>query len=171
MYPEYRKKIAASHERQDRAAKDAEPMYRRRAVMFALSRRFGLISPSALGSLARSSSQNFDAVEINVQPAQGNVYMLVGAGGNVTVQIGKDGVLVVDTQYAPLSTRFSRPSARSRTARSATSSTRTSTAITPAATRTSARPAARSPAATSRATSRTPPRARRSSRTTTCSSG
>ena len=28
---------------------------------------------------------------------QGNVYMLVGAGANVAVQIGDDGVLVVDT--------------------------------------------------------------------------
>ena len=33
-------------------------------------------------------------------PVQGNVYMLVGAGGNITVQIGKDGVLLVDTGLA-----------------------------------------------------------------------
>src|ERR1700674_2656596 len=44
--------------------------------------------------------------EIHVLPAQGNIYMLVGAGGNVTVQIGKDGVLVVDTQYAALSNKI-----------------------------------------------------------------
>jgi len=31
---------------------------------------------------------------------QGNVYMLVGAGGNITVQIGDDGVLLVDTGSA-----------------------------------------------------------------------
>ncbi|HLQ76466.1 MAG TPA: MBL fold metallo-hydrolase [Terriglobia bacterium] len=31
-------------------------------------------------------------------PVQGNVYMLAGPGGNTTVQIGADGVLVVDTQ-------------------------------------------------------------------------
>jgi cyclase len=48
-------------------------------------------------------TQNFDNVEVKIQPAQGNVYMLVGAGGNVTVQVGKDGVLIVDTQFAPLS--------------------------------------------------------------------
>ena len=51
-------------------------------------------------------AQNFDTIEIKVQPVQGNIYMLVGAGGNVTVQTGKDGVLVVDTQYAPLSTKI-----------------------------------------------------------------
>jgi glyoxylase-like metal-dependent hydrolase (beta-lactamase superfamily II) len=39
-----------------------------------------------------------------VLPVQGNVYMLVGGGGNVTVQAGKDGILLVDTgltQLAP----------------------------------------------------------------------
>jgi glyoxylase-like metal-dependent hydrolase (beta-lactamase superfamily II) len=50
--------------------------------------------------------QNFDNVEEHLQKAQGNVYMLVGAGGNVTVQIGADGVLLVDTQYAPLSNKI-----------------------------------------------------------------
>ena len=33
---------------------------------------------------------------------QGNIYMIVGAGGNITVQTGKDGVLVVDTGLAPM---------------------------------------------------------------------
>jgi cyclase len=47
--------------------------------------------------------QNFDNVEIHALPVQGNVYMLVGAGGNITVQVGKDGVLLVDTEYAQLS--------------------------------------------------------------------
>jgi glyoxylase-like metal-dependent hydrolase (beta-lactamase superfamily II) len=41
--------------------------------------------------------------EIHVQPAQGNIYMLVGAGGNITVQVGKDGVLAVDTGLTPMS--------------------------------------------------------------------
>ena len=41
-------------------------------------------------------------VEIEVIPVKGNVYMLVGAGGNVTVQAGPDGVMVVDTMFAPL---------------------------------------------------------------------
>jgi glyoxylase-like metal-dependent hydrolase (beta-lactamase superfamily II) len=41
-----------------------------------------------------------DDGEIHVLPVQGNVYMLVGGGGNTTVQIGKDGVLVVDTKLA-----------------------------------------------------------------------
>ncbi len=35
--------------------------------------------------------------QIHVWPVQGNVYMLVGDGGNIAVQIGEQGVLVVDT--------------------------------------------------------------------------
>jgi cyclase len=41
--------------------------------------------------------------EVHVLPVQGNVYMLVGAGGNITVQIGSDGVLLVDTGFARMS--------------------------------------------------------------------
>lgn len=40
------------------------------------------------------------AQQIEVLPVQGNVYMLTGPGGNVTLQVGKSGVLLVDTQAA-----------------------------------------------------------------------
>jgi len=43
--------------------------------------------------------------EVHVLPVQGNVYMLVGAGGNITVQAGEDGVLLVDTGVAPMSAK------------------------------------------------------------------
>lgn len=49
---------------------------------------------------------NFDNVEIKVLPVQGNIYMLVGAGGNITLSVGDEGVLVVDTQYAPLADKI-----------------------------------------------------------------
>ena len=58
----------------------------------------GLVS----GAYAQSSSDE----NVHVLKVQGNVYMLVGAGGNITVQVGKDGVLLVDTQYAPLSDKI-----------------------------------------------------------------
>ena len=44
--------------------------------------------------------QSFDNVEIHVLPVQGNVYMLVGAAGNITMQVGKEGVLLEETMYA-----------------------------------------------------------------------
>jgi len=50
--------------------------------------------------------QNFDAVKVETQPVQGKVYMLTGAGGNVTVQAGPDGVLIVDTQFAPVAPKI-----------------------------------------------------------------
>ena len=58
-----------------------------------------------LGAAAAFAQQppNLDKVEVHVLPVQGNVYMLVGAGGNITMQVGKEGVLLVDTMYAGLS--------------------------------------------------------------------
>ena len=41
--------------------------------------------------------------EVNVLPVQGNVYMLVGAGSNIAVQTGPDGVVVVDSGIASMS--------------------------------------------------------------------
>jgi cyclase len=41
--------------------------------------------------------------EIQVLPVQGNVFMLVGAGGNITVQAGGEGILLVDTGVASMS--------------------------------------------------------------------
>jgi cyclase len=40
------------------------------------------------------------AQEVHVFPVQGNVSMIVGPGGNTTVQVGKEGIVVVDTQTA-----------------------------------------------------------------------
>jgi len=40
--------------------------------------------------------------EIHVLHVQGSVYMLVGAAGNIAVQVGKDGVLLVDTGGAQM---------------------------------------------------------------------
>jgi cyclase len=53
-------------------------------------------------SVQAPAQQNFDNVQIRVVPVQHNIYMLAGAGGNITVQIGSDGVLLVDSEFAPL---------------------------------------------------------------------
>jgi glyoxylase-like metal-dependent hydrolase (beta-lactamase superfamily II) len=61
----------------------------------------------AVGSGAvAQQNQNFDAVQIDMLKVRDHVYMLVGAGGNTTIQFGDEGVLVVDTQFAPLSTKI-----------------------------------------------------------------
>jgi len=40
------------------------------------------------------------AQDVRVLPVQGNISMLIGPGGNTTVQVGKEGIVVVDTQTA-----------------------------------------------------------------------
>jgi glyoxylase-like metal-dependent hydrolase (beta-lactamase superfamily II) len=62
--------------------------------------------PDAPG--VRPTSRPSDAIsattgDIHVLPVQGNVFMLVGAGSNIAVQIGDEGVLVVDTGLAKIS--------------------------------------------------------------------
>ena len=44
--------------------------------------------------------------EVHTLKVQGNVYMIVGPGGNTTVQIGDSGALVVDTQYEEVSAKI-----------------------------------------------------------------
>ncbi len=51
-------------------------------------------------------AQNFDDVEIQTVQASDNVYMLVGAGGNIGLSVGDDGAFVIDDQYAPLSEKI-----------------------------------------------------------------
>lgn len=67
-------------------------------------RRFLLIAAGLAlgicGSAGFASAQFGDFApegQVHVLHVQGNVYMLVGAGANITVQAGDDGVLIVDT--------------------------------------------------------------------------
>jgi cyclase len=55
---------------------------------------------------SQTAPTDLDSVEVQTLHVQGNVYMLVGAGGNMTVQVGHDGVLVVDTQYEQLAPKL-----------------------------------------------------------------
>ena len=65
-----------------------------------------LVGLGICGAGAAQQPQNFDAVQIQAIPVRDNVYMLVGSGGNITMQVGADGILIVDTQYAPLSEKI-----------------------------------------------------------------
>lgn len=71
----------------------------RRASICAIAALLGL------GSFALAQ-QDFSDVEIKTTHVVGNVYMLEGAGGNIGVSVGKDGVLIVDDQFAPLADRI-----------------------------------------------------------------
>jgi cyclase len=58
------------------------------------------------GSLALAQQRDFSKVEIKVQKVAGSVYMLQGAGGNIAVSVGDDGIVVVDDQFAPLAEKI-----------------------------------------------------------------
>jgi cyclase len=45
---------------------------------------------------------DFSRVEIKTTNLGDNVYMLEGQGGNITVAVAKDGIIMVDGQFAPL---------------------------------------------------------------------
>ncbi len=60
--------------------------------------RFLLAAAAALGMSAVGTAQQ--TPELQIIPVRGNVYMLAGAGGNITLSVGKDGVLMVDSGLA-----------------------------------------------------------------------
>jgi cyclase len=50
--------------------------------------------------------QDYSKVEIKATKVGGNVYMLEGAGGNIGVSVGPDGILIVDDEFAPLADKI-----------------------------------------------------------------
>jgi glyoxylase-like metal-dependent hydrolase (beta-lactamase superfamily II) len=84
MHPEFLRKL------KDAAAAEAEVMAK--------------VVPSG-GPQQTSRAVNPDPKdgEIHVLPVQGNLYMLVGDGGNIAVQVGEQGTLVVDAGAGKLS--------------------------------------------------------------------
>ena len=51
---------------------------------------------------ALSQGQDFSKVEITSTDLGHNMYALAGSGGNITLAVGSDGIIMVDTEYAPL---------------------------------------------------------------------
>jgi len=65
-------------------------------------KRCVLAATLMLTSVALAEEQDWSKVEVKVVPVAGGVSMLVGEGGNIAVTTGKDGVFLVDDQFAPL---------------------------------------------------------------------
>ena len=51
---------------------------------------------------AANAQQDFSKVEIKTTDLGNKTYMLEGQGGNITVAVGSDGIIMVDSQFAPL---------------------------------------------------------------------
>src|SRR5437879_13573863 len=62
----------------------------------------------ALGTAGGTLAQepDFDKVEVLTTKVAEGVHMLVGAGGNIGVSAGGDGVFLIDDQSAPLPTKI-----------------------------------------------------------------
>ncbi len=67
---------------------------------------FGLAAGLALTAVPVMAQPDFSKVEMKVVPVSGSIYMLQGAGGNIGVSAGPDGILIVDDQYAPLADKI-----------------------------------------------------------------
>jgi cyclase len=59
-----------------------------------------------IGAVWATQQQDFSKVEIKATPVSGNIYMLEGQGGNIGVCAGNDGILIVDSQFAPLADKI-----------------------------------------------------------------
>jgi cyclase len=68
-----------------------------RVVMAALA-----VSTMAFGGTASAQGIDFSKVEIKTIDLGRNTYRLEGQGGNITVAVGTDGIIMVDGQFAPL---------------------------------------------------------------------
>jgi len=61
---------------------------------------------SLAAGAAYGQQQNFDKVTIKTTKIAEGVYMLEGAGGNIGLSVGDDGVVVIDDEFAPLTPKI-----------------------------------------------------------------
>jgi len=70
-------------------------------------RRLPLSVVLVLAAASPAAAQvNYDTVQIRTVKVAEGVYMLMGAGGNIGVSVGSDGVILIDDQFAPLSDKI-----------------------------------------------------------------
>ena len=71
-----------------------------------LLRRFLTVVFLCALPVGAAAQTDYSKVEIKATKVAGNVYMLQGAGGNIGVSVGSDGILIVDDQFAPLADKI-----------------------------------------------------------------
>jgi glyoxylase-like metal-dependent hydrolase (beta-lactamase superfamily II) len=67
---------------------------------------FAAVLIACFSATVAYAQQDLSKVEITATKVAGNVYMLQGAGGNIGVSVGPDGILIVDDQFAPLADKI-----------------------------------------------------------------
>jgi cyclase len=58
------------------------------------------------GTALAQQQPDWDKIQIKTTDLGNKTYMLEGQGGNITVAVGTDGIIMVDTQFAPLSDKI-----------------------------------------------------------------
>lgn len=69
-------------------------------------KKFLLLTVLFVFTANAQAQTDYSKVEIKATKVSGNVYMLQGAGGNIGVSVGDDGILIVDDQFAPLADKI-----------------------------------------------------------------
>ena len=77
-----------------------------RVTSRSLRSRFLLLSAAVSVGAIAGPADPFADVEITTTQVSDHVYMLEGAGGNIGISAGADGILMVDDQFAPLADRI-----------------------------------------------------------------
>ena len=65
-----------------------------------------LAATTALFVTTANAQVDFSKIEIKTIDLGNKTYRLEGQGGNITVAVGSDGIIMVDTQFAPLSDKI-----------------------------------------------------------------
>lgn len=69
-------------------------------------RLLSLLLGSALILSAGLSAQDLSQVQVGTVKVTENIFMLTGAGGNIGVLVGTDGILLIDSQFAQLADKI-----------------------------------------------------------------
>jgi cyclase len=56
--------------------------------------------------LSATAEDRFNDVKITTQKLNGKIYMLTGAGGNIGLSVGADGILMIDGQYSRMAPKI-----------------------------------------------------------------
>ncbi len=76
---------------------------RTKPCLFLVAASIGLAASA--GAQQNRAPQNAANPQIEIVPVRGHIYLLAGAGGNITLSVGPDGVLMVDSGLAQNSER------------------------------------------------------------------
>ena len=61
---------------------------------------------ASISNIYAADNDKFKDVVIKTIEVRDGIYMLMGAGGNIGVSVGEDGVFLIDDQFAPLTPKI-----------------------------------------------------------------